>query len=226
MQLLNQVEGLIRKEDHLRQLNLLTNKAHNYSAVGLEHASMASSRQAVKLVNQHKITANDFNISAIFGNLCNAYLNIGKADSAYYFALASVPSLDSIPMQSPFLLSLGNVYLALDSVEQALITFSKYEVSKNPSDYYFGKLDGLFKAYQRLNDLANAQKIALAILNSVPKEATRKRSWMKIYEIAGTAAAYLKKQDLVYLYQQKYFDHYREIYNQANLASILEMDFE
>jgi hypothetical protein len=226
MQYLNRAEQFTGRKDYVRQLHVFTNKAHNYSAVGLELASIACSRQAVVLVNQHNISANDFNLSAIYGNLCNAYLNVNKADSAYYFAAASVKDLDSIPPQSPFLLSLGNIYLALDSAAQALKTFSRYEVYKNSPEYYFGKLDGLFRTYQQLNDVMQAKETAALILSAVPEDVMKKRGWMKIYEIASTAAAYLNKQDLFYQYQQKHFEHYREIYNQANLASILEMDFE
>lgn len=226
MQYLNRAEQLTAKTDYVRQLHIFTNKAHNYSAVGLELASIACSRQAVALVNQHNITANDFNLSAIYGNLCNAYLNVNKADSAYFFAMASVKVLDSIPSKSPFLLSLGNIYLALDSAEQALNTFSRFEINKNYIEYYLEKLYGLFRTYRMLRDEVKAKQTASIILNAVPKDVMQKRGWVKIYEIAGAAAAYLQKQDLVFDYQQKYFTHYREIYNQANLASILQMDFE
>jgi hypothetical protein len=226
MQHLNLAEQLTGKTDYVRQLHIFTNKAHNYSAVGLEQASIACSRQALTLVNQHKITANDFNLSAIYGNLCNAYLNIGKADSAYFFAVASVKVLDSIPSKSPFLLSLGNIYLALDSATQALNTFTRFEVNKNAIEYYLEKLDGLFRTYLRLNDEVKAKQTASIILSAVPKDVLQKRGWIRIYEITGAAAAYLQKQDLVYVYQQKHFAHYREVYNQANLASILQMDFE
>ncbi|NBP69409.1 MAG: hypothetical protein EBU52_11755, partial [Cytophagia bacterium] len=226
MQYLNRAEQFTGKTDYVRQLHFFTNKAHNYSAVGLELASIACSRKAVALVNQHHITANDFNLSAIYGNLCNAYLNVNKADSAYYFAAASVKDLDSIPPQSPFLLSLGNIYLALDSAAQALKTFSRYEVYKNSTEYYFEKLDGLFRTYHQLKDEVKTKETAVLILSAMPEDVMKKRGWMKIYEIASTAAAYLNRQDLFYRYQQKHFEHYREIYNQANLASILEMDFE
>lgn len=226
MQYLNKAELLIREDDYLRKLNLLTNKAHNYSAVGLEVPSIAISRNAIALIEKHHITENEFNVSASYGNICDAYLNINKADSAYYFASRSVTSLDNISPNSPFLITLGNIYLALDSATQALEAFNKYAITKNTPEYYFSKLDGLLKTYLKLNDTYNAKKIAVEILSLMPKEVTKKRGWMKIYKIAGLAAGYLNQKELVYLYQEKYFEYYRGIYNQENLAAMLQMDFE
>lgn len=226
MQFLNKAELLIREDDYIRKLNLLTNKAHNYSAVGLEVTSIAASRNAIALIEKHHITEKEFNVSASYGNICDSYLNINKADSAYYFANRSVTSLDKISPNSPFLITLGNIYLALDSATQALEAFNKYAITKKITDYYFLKLDGLFNGYHKLNDADNIKKIAMEILSLMPEEVPRKRTWMKIYKSAGKAAAYLKQKELVYLYQEKYFEHYQGIYNQENLAAMLQMDFE
>lgn len=226
MQYLNKAEQLIRKDDYLQQVKLLTNKAHAYSSVGLEAPSITMSRNAIALIKKHQISERIFNLSAAYGNICNAYLNIGKADSAYYFAMASVPSLDSIADKSPFLISVGNIYLALDSATQALEVFKRYSIEKTSSEYYFDKLEGLLKAYLMLGESDKVQETAREIIQLVPTDVPRKKGWMKIYQIASVAAAYLNQKELVYAYHKNYFDHYREIYNQENLANILQMDFE
>jgi tetratricopeptide (TPR) repeat protein len=226
MQYLNKAERLIRKDDYLGQLNVLTNKAHAYSSVGLETSSITASRNAVALIHKHKITKSAFNLSAVYGNICNSYLNVGQADSAYYFAVASVTSLDSISARSPFLVSLGNIYLALDSATQALKIFNKLDVHKSTPEYYFLKLEGLFKSYLELGEPSMARKIALETIKNVPADVPRKKGWMKIYQIAEVAAAYLNEKELVYAYQKNHFDFYREIYNQENLSTILQMDFD
>lgn len=223
MHCLNQAEQLIRKDDYIRQVNLLTNMAHAYSSVGLEISSIAVSRKAVALISKHKITKSAFNVSAVYGNICNSYLNTGQADSAYYFAVVSASSLDSLSAKSPFLISLGNIYLALDSAKQALKIFYKYDASP---EYYFLKLEGLFKSYIKLGEEEEAKKIATEIIKSIPIDGSRKRGWMKIYQIAEVAAAYLNEKELEYAYQKNYFEYYREIYNQENLTNILQMDFE
>ncbi len=225
MDYLNKVDHLTPAREVVNRLDLLINQSHTFTSVGLNNRAVALSKKTMQLIQQ--LSHDELNLKALpaFGNICDAYLQLGKPDSAGYYAQIALRTLDSIPSTSAFWITLASISLALDSPTVALQHIQRYHVKPSYKMYYLQKQFTLLQVYQKLNDTSNANRVAREIIAMIPS-IPRIVAMMKIYRMVEIAYAQLGDQEMAYLYLQKYFDAYQQVYNQKQLSDLLDRDFE
>jgi tetratricopeptide (TPR) repeat protein len=225
MDYLNKVDQLTPPSAILKRLDLLINQAHTFISVGLNNRAVALSKKTMSIIQQ--LSRLELNSRALpaFGNICDAYLQMGKPDSAQYYAQKAINTLDSIPLNSPFWITLANISLELDSPTVALNYLKQYQVKPNFKLYFLQKQSTLLRVYQKLNDTSNANRVAREIITNIPS-IPRIVATMRIYRIVESAYSQLGDQPMAYAYLQKYFDVYQQVYNQKQVSDLLDKDFE
>jgi tetratricopeptide (TPR) repeat protein len=221
MDYLNKVDQLTPPSAILKRLDLLINQAHTFISVGLNNRAVALSKKTMSIIQQ--LSRLELNSRALpaFGNICDAYLQMGKPDSAQYYAQKAINTLDSIPLNSPFWITLANISLELDSPTVALNYLKQYQVKPNFKLYFLQKQSTLLRVYQKLNDTSNANRVAREIITNIPS-IPRIVATMRIYRIVESAYSQLGDQPMAYAYLQKYFDVYQQVYNQKQVSDLLD----
>lgn len=225
MEYLNRVDQLTPPSAIINRLDLLINQTHTFTSVGLNNRAVALSKKTMSLIQQLPQHEINFKLLPAYGNICDAYLELGKPDSAQYYAQKAINTLYSVPSNSPFWITLATISLELDSPTIALHQIKQYQVQPNFKMYFLQKQSTLLKVYQKLNDVPNANRVAREIITNIPS-VPRVVATMRIYRIVESAYAQLGDQPMAYAYLQKYFDVYQQVYNQKQVSDLLDKDFE
>jgi len=222
---LNKINTILPANDFRNRLKLFTNQSHTFNSVGLYNRTVALSTKMVNLIYTLPDEQINSDLLPTFGNICDAYLKLNKADSALYYADMAIRLLKGIPANSAFHVTLAQIYLDLGNPTEALTYLKKYNVTPEFTVYYLYKQNALLKVYQKLGDTSNANLIAKEIIKRIPN-IPRISVMMNLYQIAESAYLQINNQYMAYQYSKKYFEAYQQVYNQKKLSDLLDKDFE
>jgi hypothetical protein len=206
-----------------------TNQSHALSSIGLEERAIALAQQGIEFAKSHPYPDHQSDLLPLYGNLIESHLKLNQPREAFQYVTEArhvFRDLDSLNLSNPaFLLSVGDCYLALDSPSRALEVYKLSSINPDHKTWHFRKLKGLFEAYRRVNDLANSRIIAREITKHVPALPGVKDR-MEIFKMAEDAFSFLDMQDSADHYYRLHVDNYKQLYNQTQVAEILQDEFK
>ncbi len=222
---LTQVDELIPKRNLRQRINLFINQSHMFTSVGLDTRAVGVCKKSMLLIEQLPNSERDAGLLPAFGNICDGYLNLNQPDSALLYVHKAIQILDSIPAQSPFWITMATIQTQLGKPSIALTYLDQYRVTPEFKFNYLLKLAGYLDAYQQLGDVVRANKIASQIIAFNPVVPS-KLGMLKVYSTMESAFKQLGNQPMAHSYLEKHFAIYREIFNQKQVAALLDKDFE
>jgi tetratricopeptide (TPR) repeat protein len=200
------------------------NRSHAMVAVGLEERAIGLTEEGIKRALQARYDGYETHVIALYGNQIESLLKLNKPLEAYRLwrkMSNQIPNVTDFPEYSDFKITIGELYLALDSPALALTYFKEV---KSIALHPYRKLAGMFHSYGHLGDHQKQKDIAMKLIKRIPKLSSDVGK-TKIYKIAAEAFEYLNMRDSAYHYHKVYLDNFLRLYSQRQVAAILQDDF-
>ncbi|MBL0745753.1 hypothetical protein [Chryseolinea lacunae] len=201
------------------------NQSHALSAVGLEDRAIELAKQGIEQALQEHYKGYENQLISLYGNLIESLLKLNKPLEAYRYwrkMMVEIPHVHDLPEYSHFTLTIGEIYLALDSPALALSALTKNV--PNPKFGSYRRNAGIFYAYGQLGDRKNQREMAQELIRKIPKVKSVDGS-MNTFKIAEQAFEFLQMNDSAYHYHKLYFESYQLLYSQRQLGEILQDEF-
>ena len=196
--------------------------------MGLEERAIQLASDAIDRARQEHYQGYEKDLLSLYGNLMESLLETNeplKAYAAWKKMVKQNPAVCQSSSYAEFKLTLGDVFLALDSPAVALRIFKEIQISSESKYWDYRKRDGIFRSYKQLGDQKKEREAALDLVNHVPL-LNGVKSKMDAFQIARNAYLSLNLVDSAYRYQQLYFENYQQLYSPRQLSGILNIEFD